>query len=279
MGWIGGVRVNEELATQTHDGGGRKLPTKSSCCPVSSSIKVNSQHTVNALMGKFCALSIAWSLYTFMCCRAGGPTQSPVRSGPRVTVAAPDSKYQRFVPQQSVNIGLRLRNNIRVYWCYSEVLKYSRLTTKQKSTPKISFDDNCSHVFICLKTKRITTLCWQNNKKVSYPVKRMISIPSHHQENYCSRGNYCFIYCHVFMLQEIRDVRVLVLRSSHHLFPVLRRDPLSPLHIREFYQKAPFHLFIYDFIMKKSSSTSSCRPMSSLWKSLLPPLHVCVYYE
>lgn len=99
MGWIGEVRVNEEPATQTHDGGGRKLSTKSSCCPVSSSLKVNSQHTVNALMGKFCALSIAWSLYTFMCYRAGGgPTQSPVRSGLRVTVAAPDSKYQRFVP-------------------------------------------------------------------------------------------------------------------------------------------------------------------------------------
>lgn len=98
MGWIGGVRVNEEPATQIHDGGGRKLPTKSSCCPVSSSLKVNSQHTVNALMGKFCALSIAWSLYTFMCYRAGGPTQSPVRSGLRVTDAAPDSKYQRFVP-------------------------------------------------------------------------------------------------------------------------------------------------------------------------------------
>lgn len=93
-----GRRAREELATQTHDGGGRKLPTKSSCCPVSSSLKVNSQHTVNALMGKFCALSIAWSLYTFMCYRAGGPTQSPVRSGLRVTVAAPDSKYQRFVP-------------------------------------------------------------------------------------------------------------------------------------------------------------------------------------
>lgn len=63
-------------------------------------------------------------------------------------------------PQQSVNIGLRLRNNI--YWCYSEVLKYSSPITTQKSTPKILFDANCSHVFICLKTKRITTLCWQN---------------------------------------------------------------------------------------------------------------------
>lgn len=131
----------------------------------------------------------------------------------------------------------------------------------------------------------LTKLNWQNNKRVSYPFKRMISIPSHHLQNYCSRGNYCFIYCHVFMLQEIRDVRVLVRRSSHHLFPVLWRDPLSPL------QEAPFHLFIYDFIMKKASfhlfmyvfimkkppSTSSC--ICFLWRNSSPTLRVCLQFE
>lgn len=111
-------------------------------------------------------------------------------------------------PLQSVNIGLRLRNNM--YWCYSEVLNYPSLMKTQKETLKIVFGVNCSHVFYLLENEKNNffkdQIYWQKYVIImpkGFPTlfKKIISIPSHHQKNLCSRGNYWL--CLSYMIEEI----------------------------------------------------------------------------